>query len=151
MPVAKFVETMTSYPRRCVITGMGNTPDQGPVWDTNITINGYGRVYITQYGMRRLAKAFGYVPGPDFEAAKGELTGHLQGLAAENADLRERLTRAPDVIERLTHGLRELVVDALAELLPPPDADGSSEPDAAGDPAAGDVAATDDGADQPTA
>ncbi len=118
MPSAKtkFVEVMTLYPQRCVLTGYPNARTQEPALDLGFDLPEYGRVYVSALGMGWVARQFGYVPQKEPDKSVDTVHEDLRVARARIKELEEAMSHVPKTIEGVINGLKSLSVDAITEL-----------------------------------
>lgn len=114
---AQFVDVMGKFPQRCVITNYPNSNNQMPALDVGQDINGYGRIYVSDLGMKWLAEQFGYVHKEDAEKQLDVLRTQLMAAQEQISQLESNINRIPEAIEGVLNGLKQLSIDAVNHLV----------------------------------
>jgi hypothetical protein len=117
MPIPQFVEIMTIYPQRCVISGAPNALGQEPALDLGVEIEGHGRLYVSASSMEYLATLFGYIKLEEAEENALIIGRTVDALLLENEALKDSVARIPQAVERMLNGLSTLTGDVVADLL----------------------------------
>lgn len=112
---AKLVDMMTLFPQRDIL-GYGNTHDQGKVLDLGTSIDGYGQLYITAFGMGWLARQTGYISSEEHEEKVAALNASLDEARAEITKLKDALEQVPLVAERMMENVRNAAIAAITDL-----------------------------------
>lgn len=118
MPSArtKFVDIMTLYPQRCVLTGYPNQRNQEQALDLGFEIEDYGHVYVSALGMQWLARQFGYVHKNEADNDVEAIHEELRAARKRIKELEDAMSHVPQTIEGVINGLKQLSVDAITEL-----------------------------------
>lgn len=118
MPSAKtkFVDVMTLYPQRCVLTGYPNQRNQEQALDLGFDIEDYGHVYVSALGMGWLARQFGYVHQKEADANVDTVHEDLKAARARIKELEAAMSHVPQTIEGVINGLKQLSIDAITDL-----------------------------------
>lgn len=114
---AQFVDVMGKFPQRCVITNYPNSNNQMPALDVGQDINGYGRIYVSDLGMKWLAEQFGYVHQEDAEKQLDVLRTQLMAAQEQISQLESNINKIPEAIEGVLNGLKQLSIDAVNHLV----------------------------------
>lgn len=92
-------------PYRCAVTKTTGSADNQLI-DLNVQIDYYGMVYLSTGIFAAIADQLGY--------ASPKVANELR---KENEELKEKITRVPAVIERLSNDIRDISISATADLL----------------------------------
>ncbi len=114
---AQFVDVMGKFPQRCIITNYPNSNNQMPALDLGQDINGYGRVYVSDLGMKWLAEQFNYIHMEDAEKQLDTLRTQLMAAQERINELEGSINKIPQAIEGVLNGLKQLSIDAVTQLV----------------------------------
>jgi len=114
---SQLVDVMTKYPQRCIITNYPNSNGQAPALDMGQDLPNYGRIYISDVGMKWLAERFQYVHKSDMGVEVDKLKTELLEAHDKIATLESALNKIPEIIEGMANGLKQLSLDTMRELL----------------------------------
>lgn len=92
-------------PRVCAVTGTSGSADN-PLIDLELQIDYYGMVYLSYSVLTAMAVQLGFASPTEAKV-----------LREENIKLKEKITRIPGVIERLSNDIRDISISATADLL----------------------------------
>lgn len=92
-------------PRVCAVTGTSASVDN-PLIDLELQIDYYGMVYLSYNVLTAMAAQLGFASPTEAKV-----------LREENIKLKEKITRVPGVIERLSNDIRDISISATADLL----------------------------------
>jgi len=112
----KFVDLMTVFPQRCIISGTPNSKGQEQALDLGFQIPDYGQVYVSARGMAWLARQFGYISPKESEEQLEAVHKELKKAQAQVKELRKAIAHVPETIEGVIHGIQQLSDDAIANL-----------------------------------
>lgn len=112
----KFVDVMTVFPQRCVLTGYGNSKGQEQALDLGFQIPDYGQVYVSAMGMAWLARQFGYISQEEAEQNLESVHQELKAVKKRNKELQAALSHVPETIEGVINGIKQLSDSAVTEL-----------------------------------
>jgi len=112
----KFVDVMTVYPQRCVLTGYPNSNKQGQALDLGFQIQDYGQVYVSALGMGWIARQFSYISQVESDEAVNVVHEDLRVARARIKELETALSHVPKTIEGVINGIKQLSIDAIGEL-----------------------------------
>lgn len=101
----KVFDRAPHIPNRCVVTGTTGS-SENPLIDLDTQIDYYGMVYLSYSVLVAIADQLGFAT-PEVANA----------LRTENASMKERLDRIPAVTERLVNDIRDISINATADLL----------------------------------
>jgi len=121
----KFVNVMTVYPQRCILTGYPNSQNMEPALDLGFAIPDYGHVYVSALGMGWLARQTNYISEKESDERVNEVHEDLRAARARIKELEEALSHVPQTIEGVINGIKQLSVNAIVDLA---GIDGHSEP-----------------------
>jgi hypothetical protein len=112
---AKLVNVMTLYPQRDIL-GYGNQHGQEQVLDLGTDIEGYGHLYISDFGMGWIARQMGYVKSSQASVAVGDVQRELDEARKRIFELEQQLLTVPDVAERMMESVRSAAIAAVTDL-----------------------------------
>lgn len=101
----KVLERAPHIPNRCIVTGATGSADNKLI-DLDTQVDYYGMVYLSYSVLVAIADQLGFAT-PEVANA----------LRTENAELKKRLDRIPAVTERLINDIRDISINATADLL----------------------------------
>jgi hypothetical protein len=114
---AKFVDVMGKYPQRCIITNYPNSNKQLPALDLGQDLPNYGRVYISDVGMKWLAERFDYIHRSEMTAEVDKLKTELIEANEKIENLESAIGRIPEAVEGMLNGLKQLSIDTINNLV----------------------------------
>lgn len=114
---AKFIDVMEKYPQRCIITNNPNGNNQLPALDLGQDLPNYGRVYVSDMGMKWLAEQFNYVPRSEMNEELNKLSEELIEANAKIENLESAISRIPEAVEGMLNGLKQLSIDTINNLV----------------------------------
>jgi hypothetical protein len=114
---AHFVEMMTLFPQRCIITNYPNERNQKPALDLGFDIDGFGHAYVSQLGMEWLSRQFGFITEDDANTKLAEMAAENDQLKIRIKELEASVARIPEAVEGILDGLKSLSVSAVNDLL----------------------------------
>lgn len=95
-------------PNRCIVTGTTGS-SENPLIDLNTQVDYYGMVYLSYSVLVAVADQLGFATPAVANA-----------LRTENESMKKRLDRIPAVTERLVNDIRDISINATADLLTDP-------------------------------